>query len=99
MNQTPTEDRVVVKLVELENTTSAGIFIPTIHEDRTTQALVVAVGPGKRNKKTKTVNPMSVAVNDRVLINDNAGLKVLFNTEEVLVLKESDIIAVLDPVS
>ena len=96
MNQNPTEDRVVVKRVELEKTTPSGIFIPAIYEDRTAQAVVVAVGPGKRNKKTKTINPMTVTVNDRVLINDDAGLKVLFNTEEVLVLKESDIIAVLD---
>ena len=96
MIQTPTEDRVVVKRIELEKTTSSGIFIPAIHEDRTTQAVVVAVGPGKRNKKTKTVNPMTVSVDDRVLINEGAGLKVIFNTEEMLVLKEADIIAILD---
>lgn len=97
MNQNPTADRVVIRRVEEEKVTSSGFIIPEMSVDKPDQGIVVSIGPGKQNKKTKVISPLSVAVDDRVLFAAGAGIGVRVNGEELVVLKESDIIAIVDP--
>jgi chaperonin GroES len=94
MNLKPLSDRVVVRRVDSESVTAGGIFIPDAATEKADQGTVLAVGPGKRNDEGEVV-ALDVAVNDRVLFGKFAGQTVKVNGEEVLILKEDDILAVI----
>ena len=94
MNLKPLSDRVVVRRVDSESVTKGGIFIPDAATEKADQGTVLAVGPGKRNKESELV-ALDVAINDRVLFGKFAGQTVKVDGEELLILKEEDILAVI----
>jgi chaperonin GroES len=94
MNLKPLSDRVVVRRVDSETVTAGGIFIPDAATEKADQGTVLAVGPGKRNKEGELV-ALDVAVNDRVLFGKFSGQTVKVDGEELLILKEEDILGVI----
>ena len=91
----PLHDRVIVKRLESERTTAAGIVIPDSAGEKPDQGEVLAVGPGKRDESGKII-PKDVKVGDRVLIGKYAGQTVKVEGEELLVMREEDIMGVLE---
>ena len=91
----PLHDRVIVKRLESERTTAAGIVIPDSAGEKPDQGEVLAVGPGKRDDSGKII-PMDVKVGDRVLFGKYAGQTVKVDGEELLVMREEDIMGVLE---
>ena len=94
MNIRPLHDRVIVKRVEAERTTASGIVIPDSAGEKPDQGEVLAVGPGKRDDNGKQI-ALDVKVGDRVLFGKYAGQAVKVDGEEVLVMREEDIMGVL----
>ena len=91
----PLHDRVLVKRVEEEAKTKGGIIIPDTAKEKPMQGEVLAVGPGARGDKGELV-PMGVQVGDRVLFGKWSGTEVKIDNEELLIMKESDIMGVLE---
>ena len=91
----PLHDRVIVKRLESERTTAAGIVIPDSAGEKPDQGEVLAVGPGRRDETGKLV-PMDVKVGDRVLFGKYSGQTVKVEGEELLVMREEDIMGVLE---
>jgi chaperonin GroES len=92
----PLGDRVVVKRVEEEAKSKGGIIIPDTVKEKPQEGEVVAVGPGARDEDGKRV-PMDVKAGDRILFGKWSGSEVKIDGEELLIMKESDILGVLDP--
>jgi chaperonin GroES len=90
----PLHDRVIVKRVEAERTTASGIVIPDSAGEKPDQGEVLAIGPGKRDDNGKQI-ALDVKVGDRVLFGKYAGQAVKIDGEEVLVMREEDIMGVL----
>ena len=95
MNLRPLHDRVIVKRLENETTTASGIYIPDNAAEKPDQGEVLAVGPGKRNDKGEQV-ALNVKVGDRVLFGKYSGQTVKVNGDELLVMKEDDLFAVVE---
>ena len=95
MKLRPLGDRVIVKRVENETKTASGIVIPDSAAEKPDQGEVLAVGPGKKNDKGE-LGTMSVKVGDRVLFGKWSGTEVKIDGEELLILKESDLMGVLE---
>ncbi|MGQ9705363.1 MAG: co-chaperone GroES, partial [Actinomycetota bacterium] len=92
----PLGDRVVVEPVEQEEKTPSGIILPETAKEKPQEGKVIAVGPGRRDDKGERV-PMDVKEGDRVLFAKYAGTEVkLEGDQKVLILKESDILAVIE---
>ena len=91
----PLHDRVVVKRIEEEQKTKGGIIIPDTAKEKPMQGEVLAVGPGARNEKGD-LTPMSVQAGDRVLFGKWSGTEVKLDGDELLIMKESDIMGVLE---
>ena len=92
----PLHDRVVVRRIDAEEKTAGGIIIPDTAKEKPQQGEVVAVGPGARDDAGKLV-PLDVKAGDRVLFGKWSGTEVKIDGEELLIMKESDIMGVLDP--
>jgi len=90
----PLHDRVVVKRVEAEEKTAGGIIIPDTAKEKPQQGEVVAVGPGGRDENGKLI-PIDVQAGDRVLFGKWSGTEVKIDGQELLIMKESDIMGVL----
>ena len=90
----PLHDRVIVKRVEAERTTASGIVIPDSAGEKPDQGEVLAVGPGKRDDSGKQI-ALDVKVGDRVLFGKYAGQAVKVDGQEVLVMREEDIMGVI----
>ena len=90
---TPLADRVVIKALEEAEQMRGGLFIPDTAKEKPQQGEVVAVGPG-RYEDGKLV-PMTVKVGDKVLYGKYSGTEVTIDTEPVLILRESDVLAVI----
>ncbi len=95
MNLRPLHDRVIVKRLENETKTASGIVIPDAATEKPDQGEVLAVGPGKRNDKGGQM-ALNVKVGDRVLFGKYSGQSVKVNGEELLVMKEDDLFAVVE---
>ena len=95
MNFRPLHDRVVVRRLDAEEKTAGGIIIPDTAKEKPQQGEVVAVGPGARDEKG-VVQPLDVKAGDRVLFGKWSGTEVTIDGEELLVMKESDIMGVLE---
>jgi chaperonin GroES len=91
----PLHDRVAVRRVEEEQKTKGGIIIPDTAKEKPMQGEVLAVGPGVRNEKGELVK-LDVQVGDRVLFGKWSGTEVKIDGDELLIMKESDIMGVLD---
>jgi chaperonin GroES len=94
----PLGDRVVIRRVEEEAKTKGGIIIPDTAREKPQEGEVIAVGPGARDEDGKRV-PMDVTVGDRILFGKWSGSEVKLDAEDLLIMKESDILGVLDPVA
>jgi len=94
MNIRPLHDRVIVKRVEAERTTASGIVLPDSAGEKPDQGEVLAVGPGKRDDNGKQIT-LDVKVGDRVLFGKYAGQAVKVDGQEVLVMREEDIVGIL----
>ena len=91
----PLHDRVLVKRVEEETKTRGGIIIPDTAKEKPMQGEVLAVGPGARNEKGELVTP-DVKPGDRILFGKWSGTEVKLDGEELLIMKESDIMGILE---
>ena len=90
----PLHDRVVVKRVAEEEKTKGGIIIPDTAKEKPSQGEVVAVGPGGRDEAGKLI-PIDLKVGDRVLFGKWSGTEVKIDNDELLIMKESDIMGVM----
>ena len=95
MNIKPLADRVVVKLVEAEEKTKAGIILTASAQEKPQVAEVVAIGPGARDEKGNLI-PMEVKVGDKVITGKYAGTEVKMDGTEYTIVKQSDILAIVD---
>jgi chaperonin GroES len=91
----PLHDRVVVKRVEEETKTKGGLIIPDTAKEKPMQGEILAVGPGTRDDKGQLV-PMDLKVGDRVLFGKWSGTEVKIDGDELLIMKESDIMGVFE---
>lgn len=91
----PLHDRVIVKRLEEERKTASGIVIPDAAAEKPDQGQILAVGPGKRDENGKQV-ALDVKVGDRVLFGKYAGQTVKVDGEEVLVMREEDIMGIVE---
>ncbi len=94
MNFRPLHDRVVVRRLEAEEKTAGGIIIPDTAQEKPMEGQVVAVGPGARDEQGKLV-ALDVKAGDRVLFGKWSGTEVKISGEELLIMKESDIMGVI----
>ncbi|KYP11184.1 MAG: co-chaperone GroES [Burkholderiales bacterium] len=95
MNIRPLHDRVIVKRLDSERTTASGIVIPEAAAEKPDQGEVIAVGPGKRDDSGKLI-AMDVKVGQRVLFGKYAGQSIKVDGKEVLVMREEDIMGVIE---
>ena len=93
----PLGDRVLVKRVEEEEKTKGGIIIPDTAKEKPQEGLVVSVGPGALNEKTGERTKLELKAGDRILFGKWSGTEVKLDGEDLLIMKESDILGVLEP--
>ena len=91
----PLQDRVIVQRVQEEERTKGGIIIPDTAKEKPQEGKVVAVGKGKVNDDGK-LTPLDVKVGDRILFGKYSGTEVVFDGEEHLIMREEDILGVLE---
>ncbi|NYG45245.1 chaperonin GroES [Bradyrhizobium sp. IAR9] len=91
----PLHDRVVVKRIDAEEKTAGGIIIPDSAKEKPSQGEVIAVGPGGRDESGK-LTPIDVQVGDHVLFGKWSGTEVKIDNVDLLIMKESDIMGVLE---
>ena len=94
MNLKPLGDRVVVEPLEKEERTASGIILPETAKEKPQEGTIIAVGPGRRDDDGKLV-PMDVKLGDVVLYAKYAGTEIKLDDKKVLILKESDILAIV----
>ena len=92
----PLHDRVVLRRLTAEEKTAGGIIIPDTAQEKPTEAEVIAVGPGAHNEQGQVV-PLEVKPGDKVLFGKWSGTEVKLNNEELLIVKESDILGIISP--
>ncbi len=95
MNFRPLYDRVLVRRIDEDETTTGGIIIPDTAKEKPMQGEILAVGPGSRNDKGE-VGPLDVKIGDRVLFGKWSGNEVTIDGEELAIMKESDIMGVIE---
>jgi chaperonin GroES len=92
MNLQPLGDRLIVEALEDEETTASGIVLPDTAKEKPQRGRVLAVGPGSRNDKGELI-PMDVAEGDEIIFSKYGGTEIKLGTDDVLVLRESDVLA------
>ncbi|WP_068401319.1 co-chaperone GroES [Kribbia dieselivorans] len=90
----PLEDRIVVKLVEAEQTTASGLVIPDTAKEKPQEGEVLAVGPGRFGEEGDRI-PMDISVGDRVIYSKYGGTEVKVGGEEYLILSARDVLAIV----
>ena len=96
MRLRPLQDRVLIRRVEPEAKTAGGIIIPDTAKEKPMEGEVVAVGPGARDEDGE-IQPLDVKAGDRVLFGKWSGTEVKLDGEELMIMKETDIMGVIDP--
>ena len=91
----PLHDRVLIRRVEAEEKTAGGIIIPDTAKEKPMEGEVVAVGPGARGEDG-TVQPLDVKAGDRVLFGKWSGTEVKLDGEDLIIMKESDLMGIID---
>ncbi len=91
----PLHDRVLVRRVEQEEKTAGGIIIPDTAQEKPMEGEIIAAGPGAKNDKGE-IAPLDVQAGDRVLFGKWSGTEVKIDGEELLIMKESDIMGVIE---
>ncbi|MBF0429831.1 MAG: co-chaperone GroES [Fibrobacteria bacterium] len=95
MNVKPLSDRVIIKSLEAEDKTSGGIYIPDNAKEKPQKGKVEAVGPGKPSENSGEIIQMTVKTGDTVLYGKYSGTEVTIDSEEYLIMRESDILAII----
>jgi chaperonin GroES len=95
MTVRPLQDRVLIRRVQAETKSAGGIFIPDTVREKPTEGEVVAVGPGARNAAGERI-PLSIKAGDRVLFGKWSGTEIKLDGEDLMIMKETDIMGVLD---
>ena len=91
----PLQDRVIVKRLEEEQKTSGGIIIPDTAKEKPQKGEIVAAGPGKRNEEGK-LQPLDVKKGDKILFSKYAGTEIKEGGDELLIMREDDILGVIE---
>jgi chaperonin GroES len=91
----PLHDRVVVRRLDAEEKTAGGIIIPDTAKEKPMEGEIVAAGPGARNEAGQLV-PLDVKAGDRILFGKWSGTEVKIDSEELLIMKESDIMGIIE---
>ena len=91
----PLGDRLVVKPIEQEETTASGLVLPETAKEKPQKGKIVSVGPGERDDEGKRI-PMDVKVGDTVLYAKYAGTEIKVEGKKLLILKESDVLAIVE---
>jgi chaperonin GroES len=91
----PLHDRVVVRRLDSEEKTKGGIIIPDTAKEKPSEGVIVSVGPGARDEQGK-INTLDVKAGDRVLFGKWSGTEVKLNGEDLLIMKESDIMGIVE---
>ena len=91
----PLQDRVLVRRIEQEEKTAGGIIIPDTAKEKPMEGEIVAVGPGARDEKG-TLVPLDVKKGDRILFGKWSGSEVKIDGEELIIMKESDILGIIE---
>jgi chaperonin GroES len=94
VNIKPLEDRLVIKVVEAEQTTASGLVIPDTAKEKPQEGEVLAVGPGRIDDKGNRV-PLDVNVGDKVIFSKYGGTEVKYGGDELLILSARDVLAVV----
>jgi chaperonin GroES len=94
----PLHDRVVVRRVSAEEKTKGGIIIPDTVKEKPQEGEIIAVGPGARDEKGKLV-PLDLKTGDRILFGKWSGTEIKLDGEELLIMKESDVMGVIEGAS
>ena len=94
-NFRPLHDRVVIRRLEAEEKTKGGIIIPDTAKEKPQEGLVVAVGPGARNERGEVI-PLEVKAGDKILFGKWSGTEVKIGGDDLLIMKESDILGVIE---
>jgi|ERR1041384_601761 chaperonin GroES len=95
MSFRPLHDRVLIRRVEAEEKTAGGIIIPDTAKEKPMEGEVVAVGPGARGDDGK-IQPLDVKAGDRVLFGKWSGTEIKLDGEDLIIMKESDIMGIVD---
>ncbi len=95
MNYKPLGDRLLLKVKKAEEKTKSGIVLPDTAKEKPQEGEVVAAGPGARDKDGKRI-PMEISKGDKVLYSKYSGTEVKIDSEEYLIIKESDILAIIE---
>jgi len=95
MNLKPLGDRLVIKPIEQEDVTSTGIFLPETAKEKPQQGKVVAAGPGARKETGERIT-LDVQIDDTVLYAKYAGTTIKLDGQEYLILKETDVLAIVE---
>jgi len=92
MDLQPLGDRLIVEVLEEEEMTTSGIVLPDTAKEKPQRGKVLAVGPGSRNDEGKII-PMEIAEGDEIIFSKYGGTEVKLGTDDVLILRESDVLA------
>jgi chaperonin GroES len=92
MDLQPLGDRLIVEVLEEEETTTSGIVLPDTAKEKPQRGKVLAVGPGSRNDEGKII-PMEIAEGDEIIFSKYGGTEVKLGSDDVLILRESDVLA------
>ena len=92
MDLQPLGDRLIVEVLEEEETTTSGIVLPDTAKEKPQRGKVLAVGPGSRNDEGKII-PMEIAEGDEIIFSKYGGTEIKLGTDDVLILRESDVLA------
>ena len=93
MDLQPLGDRLIVEVLEEEETTVSGIVLPDTAKEKPQRGRVLAVGPGNRSEQTGELIPLDVAEGDEVIFSKYGGTEVKVGADELLILRESDVLA------
>jgi len=91
----PLHDRILVRRIEAEEKTAGGIIIPDTAKEKPQEGEVIAVGPGARDESGK-LTPLDVKIGDRILFGKWSGTEIKLSGEDLLILKESDVMGVIE---
>ncbi|WP_113501745.1 co-chaperone GroES [Rhizobium binxianense] len=95
MSFRPLHDRILVRRVESEERTKGGIIIPDTAKEKPQEGEVIAVGPGARNEAGQ-IQPLDVKAGDRILFGKWSGTEIKINGEDLLIMKESDVMGIIE---
>ena len=96
VNLKPLADRIIVEPIEKEETTASGIYLPETAKEKPQEGKVLAVGPGRWDDAGQKRVPLEVKTDDRVIFAKYAGTEVKLDDQKVLILRESDILAIVE---